>query len=62
MLTRLGTPSHPDLPGVVGPSGVDSPSPGAARRSYRPCEPTTNGSTPTSTGSTSTGATMGRSP
>ena len=28
MLTRLGTPSHPDLPGVVGPSGVDSPSPG----------------------------------
>ena len=62
MLTRLGTPSHPDLPGIVGPPGVDSPSPGAARRSYRPCEPTTNGSTPTSTGSTSTGATMGRSP
>ena len=28
MLTRLGTPSHPDLPGVVGASGVDSPSPG----------------------------------
>ena len=28
MLTRLGTPSHPGLPGVVCPSGVDSPSPG----------------------------------